>query len=207
MGLDEAWSRALNLAWESFSARTTPVGAVVVDGAGLMVAEGRGRRYEEQAEGPQLSHCHVAHAELNALALLPPERRYEDHTLVTTLEPCCMCLGAAVQTSIRTVHYAGCDPYGGSSGLVMDTPQARRRPVTMVGPLDDARGRLAELLHVLWLVDFDATAALEEQARHLPAVYEMAMSPVAGRIRRLQAASTPVAGALEEVREAFGRLD
>jgi tRNA(Arg) A34 adenosine deaminase TadA len=47
---DRAWERALELAWEAFCAGTTPVGAVVIDAAGGIVAEGRGRRYEP--EGP-----------------------------------------------------------------------------------------------------------------------------------------------------------
>ncbi|MGH3259123.1 MAG: hypothetical protein ACRDOU_27620 [Streptosporangiaceae bacterium] len=46
MDLDGAWQRALEQAWQSFLAGTTPVGAVVTDSLGEIVAEGRGRRYE-----------------------------------------------------------------------------------------------------------------------------------------------------------------
>jgi tRNA(Arg) A34 adenosine deaminase TadA len=77
------------------------------------------------------AYCHVAHAEINALAGLPPTQHYEDHILLTTLEPCCMCLGAGVQSTITRVHFAGRDPYGGASDLVIDTPQARRRPMAV----------------------------------------------------------------------------
>lgn len=121
--LDESWQRSLSLAWASYLAGTTPVGAVVTDASGSIVVEGRGRRYEPPSLGPHLSNCHVAHAELNALALLPPDRHYEDHTLVTTLEPCCMCHGAVIQATVRTVHFAGPDPYGGSAHMQVDTPQ------------------------------------------------------------------------------------
>jgi hypothetical protein len=76
--LDGAWQRALEQAWQSFLAGTTPVGAVVADSLGEIVAEGRGRRYEDAAGGRQLTYCHIAHAEINALALLPPVRHYED---------------------------------------------------------------------------------------------------------------------------------
>jgi hypothetical protein len=51
--MDEAWWRALDQAWQSFLAGTTPVGAVVADAAGEVVAEGRGQRYEKAACGPQ----------------------------------------------------------------------------------------------------------------------------------------------------------
>ena len=50
-----AWERALELAWESFCGGTTPVGAVVTDAAGVIVAEGRGRRFENAAPPGQLA--------------------------------------------------------------------------------------------------------------------------------------------------------
>jgi tRNA(Arg) A34 adenosine deaminase TadA len=84
---DLAWERALELAWESFCGGTTPVGAVVTDAAGAIVAEGRGRRFENAAPPGQLAWTGVAHAELNALAQLGPDRHYTDHALLTTLEP------------------------------------------------------------------------------------------------------------------------
>jgi tRNA(adenine34) deaminase len=201
--LDHAWGRAFALAWDSFVAGTTPVGAVVVDAAGIAVTEGRGRRYEAPTSGPQLAYCHVAHAELNALALLPPDRHYEDHTLLTTLEPCCMCLGAAVQATIMTLRYAGRDPYGGTAHIEVDTPQARRRPLSVVGPLPDVRGRFAELLHVLWLVDVGASpAVLAEQERGLPEIHSLAVRPAADGIRVLRDGSASVTEAIE----AAGRL-
>jgi tRNA(adenine34) deaminase len=180
VGLDEAWRRALEQAWQSFLAGTTPVGAVVADPAGGVVAAGRGRRYESADGGPQLAYCHIAHAEINALALLPPMRHYEDHILLTTLEPCCMCLGAAVQATITRLHFAGRDPYGGASGLVVGTPQARRRPLAVTGPVAGLPGRFAELLHVRWLLDFGASRpVLEEQRRGIPAIYRTEVHPAA----------------------------
>ena len=79
--LDNGWERALELAWESFCGRTTPVGAVVLDSSGVIVAEGRGRRYEKTGPPGQLAGTHVAHAELNALAQLGADRHYQDHVL------------------------------------------------------------------------------------------------------------------------------
>src|SRR5215469_888792 len=180
--IDAAWHRALELAWQSFLAGTTPVGAVVADPAGRVVAEGRGRRYE-QDDGTRghLAYCHIAHAEINALAQLPPLRHYEDHILLTTLEPCCMCLGAAVQATFTRLHFAGRDPYGGASGLVVDTPQALRRPLAVTGPLAGLPGRFAELLHVRWLLDFRAAEpVLDVQRRGLPDIYAVAVDPAVG---------------------------
>jgi tRNA(Arg) A34 adenosine deaminase TadA len=190
VSLDAAWHRALELAWESFLAGTTPVGAVVTGLEGIMVAEGRGRRYEQpDTAGGQLAYCHIAHAEINALAGLPPIRHYEDHILLTTLEPCCMCLGAAVQSSITHLHFAGRDPYGGASALQIDTPQARRRPLVITGPLASPCGWFAELLHVRWLIEFGASKhVLDEQLHGIPDIYQLAAKPTAGilfdRLRR-----------------------
>ena len=52
---DHAWERALELAWDAFCADTTPVGAVVINAAGAIVAEGRGRRYEPPRPPGQLA--------------------------------------------------------------------------------------------------------------------------------------------------------
>ena len=111
------------------------------------------RRFEPPAVDRQLAYTRIAHAEVNALALLPPIRGYEDHRLLTTLEPCCMCLGAAVQSRIISLHYAAPDPYGGSAHLTIDTPQARRRPPVLHGHIHDERGAFAEQLHLAWLLD------------------------------------------------------
>lgn len=181
ISLDEAWHRALELAWKSFVAGTTPVGAVVTDPAGVIVAEGRGRRYEQpDGAGGHLAYCHIAHAEMNALAQLPPTRHYEDYILLTTLEPCCMCVGAAVQSTITRLHFAGRDPYGGASQLRVETPQARRRPLVITGPLADPRGQLAELLHIRWLLEYRAGRhVLDAQQGGIADVYERAAHPAA----------------------------
>jgi tRNA(Arg) A34 adenosine deaminase TadA len=173
--IDSAWQRALELAWDSYCAQTTPVGAVVVDGFGSVVAEGRGRRYERSGPIGQLTGSHIAHAEVNALAQLGASRHYEDHTLITTLEPCGMCHGAAVQASVGSLLYAGADPYGGTGSLVFNTPQARRRRLGVVGPLDDERGRLAALLHIVWLALHPAGAhVLAAQRTGLPDLSRLA---------------------------------
>jgi tRNA(Arg) A34 adenosine deaminase TadA len=173
--MDGAWDLALALAWHSFLAGTTPVGAVVVDVHGHIMAEGRGRRFEPPASDQQLAYSHIAHAEINALALLPPDRTYEDHTLLTTLEPCCMCVGAVVQSKMTHVRFAGRDPYAGASGLTIETPQVRRRPVVVTGPLPDARGRFSELLHIRFLLNTRAsTRVLEEHEWSTPDIYHAA---------------------------------
>jgi tRNA(adenine34) deaminase len=177
-----AWERALELAWESFCGGTTPVGAVVTNATGAIVAEGRGRRFEATAPPRQLAWTPVAHAELNALAQLAPDRHYPDHALLTTLEPCLMCHGATVQSSLGSLAYAGADPYGGSGRQVFGTPQARRSRLRVTGPLAGDRGRLSELLHITWIMRAAGPHVLAAQQQALPDQAALAARPATQRL-------------------------
>ena len=109
------WRACLELAWVAYGRDTTPVGAIVVDGAGRTVAGGTNARYAPPAGG-SLAGSHLAHAEVIALGGLSSEAGYPGHTLYTTLEPCLLCVGAAVMSSVGHVEWAGVDPYGGATG-------------------------------------------------------------------------------------------
>lgn len=167
--LGPAWDAALTLAWESLRGGTTPVGAVVVDEAGAIVATGRGRRYETSGPSGELRGTHVAHAELNALAQLASDRRWRRHTLVTSLEPCLMCHGAAIQTTIERACFAAPDPYAGTGGLAATTAQARHRGLRIEGPLPDERAAFATMLHLAWLLTSARTGhVVDVHRRALP---------------------------------------
>jgi tRNA(adenine34) deaminase len=144
--LDPPWRRAFELAWEAYARGTTPVGAVVADGSGRIVAEGRNARYDR---GAPLAGSHIAHAEIGVLAGLSSEHSYPGHVLVTTLEPCVLCAGAAVMSNVGTVRFAGADPYGGASALPPGLNAHLRRGLTRFeGPREDALGLVAAALHV-----------------------------------------------------------
>lgn len=145
--VDGSWEVALGLAWEAMVAGTTPVGCVVLDRRGEIVTRGRGRRYVREAAPGQLSYSHLAHAELNALAQLPPIQRYEDHVVLTTLEPCLLCVGAAVMATVGRVEYAGADPYGGSAHVQVENPHTARLMPSLIGPAEGALGVIGALLH------------------------------------------------------------
>jgi tRNA(adenine34) deaminase len=182
--LTEAWDRALRLAWEALRAGTTPVGAVVVDGAGRVIGAGRGRRYETAGPAGQLAGSHIAHAEVNALAQLESGQDWEHATLLTTLEPCGMCHGAAIQSTVARLYFAGRDPYGGTAGLCFDTPQARRRQLRVAGPLPGARGALAEIMHIAFLLS-------RESAAHVIRVHDETLPQLTSYTRQIR-------GVLEE---------
>ena len=177
--MGDPWDDVFELMWAAYAAGTIPVGAVVVDESGSIVARGRNRILDEPgARG--LGRSRLAHAEINALAALESSRRYEDHMLLSALEPCHLCLSAAIAVRVGRVRYAASDPYAGSTGLLLPSADHLAHPVEVEGPLDGPRGRLPELLHVahfLWRVPDGGVATfyrerspdLLEAARALPA--------------------------------------
>ena len=155
--VDSAWRRAFELAWEAYGAGTIPVGAVVTDADGSLLAEGRNRVFERSAPAGQISGSLVAHAELNALAELDIGRRYLDCTLRTTLEPCPLCIGAAWVSTIGRVSFAARDVLAGAAKLIERhleaADRARNVPLAVDGPLDGALAVFAELLPVTFFLE------------------------------------------------------
>jgi tRNA(Arg) A34 adenosine deaminase TadA len=203
------WGEALELAWQAFCAGATPVGAVVTDASGMVVASARGRRMDAGGPPGQLSGTRIAHAEVNALAQLPFDGDYGDHTLYATAEPCCLCMGAAIQTGVGDVRFAADDPYAGASGMVLDNPQMRHKGMRIHGPDDPVLAWWALLLvAVHYAVDRGAkphvmaprreahpeTCALADD-RAVQAAFAMARragDPVARLIARLDGAGGSV---------------
>ncbi|TFB17092.1 nucleoside deaminase [Microbacterium sp. 3H14] len=120
---DLAMQRALALADEAAAAAEIPVGAVVLDRDGNIVAEGRNTR--EATNDP------TGHAEVEALrraAASVGSWNLEGHTLVVTLEPCIMCAGAILQARIGRVVFGAWDEKAGAAGSMYDVLRDRRLP-------------------------------------------------------------------------------
>jgi tRNA(adenine34) deaminase len=147
--VDPTWRAAAELAWESFQAGSPPVGAVVVDGNGAVIARGRSRRGENVAPPNQLVGSRLAHAEVNALAQLSIDQ-YRGLTLYATLEPCFLCAAAAAMSHVPLVRFAGADPMW---RFVQDLPEnhaeLRDRWPRVEGPLSGPIGAFASLLPIL----------------------------------------------------------
>ncbi|TAG73529.1 MAG: nucleoside deaminase [Oscillatoriales cyanobacterium] len=102
-------SRAVELARAAGDAGEVPVGAVIVDGAGKLIAEAQNRR--ERDCDP------TAHAEvlaLRAAGKVLQDWHLNQCTLYVTLEPCPMCAGAIVQARIGLLVYGADDPKTGT---------------------------------------------------------------------------------------------
>lgn len=108
-----------------------PVGAVVVDPTGRVVAAA-GNRVRE-ARDP------TAHAEILALRAAcarAGSERLPAHALYVTLEPCAMCAGAIAAARIARLVYGAADPKSGGvdhGARVFAHPQAHHAPEIVAG--------------------------------------------------------------------------
>jgi tRNA(adenine34) deaminase len=110
-----AMRAALDCAREAYARGEVPVGAVLADPSGVIVARA--------ANAPIASHDPTAHAEI--LALRAAGRTLGNYrmlgcTLYVTLEPCAMCVGALVHARIARLVFAAPDPKSGACGSALD---------------------------------------------------------------------------------------
>ena len=118
-----AMRRALELAAEAAAVSEIPVGAVVLDAEGRIVADGRNNR---ETTGDPTGHAEVE--ALRAAAASVGSWNLEGHTLVVTLEPCLMCAGAILQARITRVVFGAWDDKAGAAGSMYDVLRDRRLP-------------------------------------------------------------------------------
>ena len=117
-----------------------PVGAVLVDADGQLLAAGHNQ---------PISACDPsAHAEIVTLrkaALMLNNYRLPGTTLYVTLEPCTMCVGALVQARVKRLVYAATEPRTGaieSAQRLFETGEYNHRPEIEGGLLADESSAL-----------------------------------------------------------------
>lgn len=112
--------RALELARRARQENEVPVGALVVL-RGQVIGEGWNR--------PIGTHDPTAHAEIIALraaALHQQNYRLDGAVLYVTLEPCAMCVGAAIHARVARLVFGAWDPKAGACGSVIDLTRETR---------------------------------------------------------------------------------
>ncbi len=119
-----AMREALDEARAALATDDVPVGAVVLDEAGVVIGRGRNAR---EAEGDPTAHAEV-------LALRDAAARHggwnlEGCTLVVTLEPCVMCAGAILSARASRVVFGAYDDKAGAAGGALDLLRERRLPL------------------------------------------------------------------------------
>jgi tRNA(adenine34) deaminase len=114
--------RALDLARRADLDNEVPVGALLVLEVEV-IGEGWNR--------PIASHDPTAHAEIVALragAQRLRNYRLEKTTLYATLEPCAMCMGAALNARVARVVFGAWDQKAGACGSLIDLPRQPNLP-------------------------------------------------------------------------------
>ena len=126
-------SQALAEAALASTTGDVPVGALVMDAEGHLVARGHNRRETDREP--------TAHAEvlaLRAAAAALGRWRLTGCTLVVTLEPCTMCAGAAVLARVDRIVFGAFDAKAGAVGSLWDVvrdPRLNHRPEVVAGVL------------------------------------------------------------------------
>lgn len=127
----KAMAQALDEARAAAARGEVPVGAVITDGAGTIIATA-GNRTRELVDP-------TAHAELLAIraacAALGSERLI-GCTLTVTLEPCAMCAAAIAAARVERLVYGASDPKSGGveqGARVFSHAQAHHRPEVISG--------------------------------------------------------------------------
>lgn len=135
-----AMTTALDEAAQAAERGEVPVGAVILDATGQVLAQD-GNRVEALCDAS-------AHAEMLVLrqaARLRGTTRLEDCTLVVTLEPCPMCAVAAMHFRVRRIVFGAYDPKGGGiehGPRVMAQPSCLHRPDVIGGVQERASATL-----------------------------------------------------------------
>jgi tRNA(adenine34) deaminase len=129
--LHRRWmERAIELAAHAGDAGEVPVGAIIIDANGEIVAEGENRRERDRDS--------TAHAEIVAIRAAGARLsnwHLDRCTLYVTLEPCPMCAGAIVAARLKLLVYGADDAKTGSIRTVLNIPDsaASNHKLTVIG--------------------------------------------------------------------------
>jgi len=114
-----------------------PVGAVVVRDDRLLASAGNASVAQHDPAG------HAEVVALRAAARAVQNYRLTGSTLYVTVEPCLMCVGAALHARVERLVFGCADPKGGAAGSlydVTDDPRLNHR-ITVVSGVEEAACR------------------------------------------------------------------
>ena len=115
MDYKELMQQALLLAKDAANHGDVPVGAIIVDEKGAVIGKGKNERVKNNDP--------LAHAEIVAIkdaASKLSNWRFDQLTLIVTLEPCAMCAGAITQSRFKRLVFGSFDEKGGAAGSIWD---------------------------------------------------------------------------------------
>ena len=135
MDYKQLMQQAIELAKEASNFDDVPVGALIVNEQGEVLATGQNLR--EKDNDP------TAHAEIIAIKNAGNKIsnwRLDGLTLVVTLEPCVMCAGAIAQSRLKRLVFGAFDEKAGAVGSIWDVirdPRALTKVEVVSGVLAD----------------------------------------------------------------------
>ena len=129
------WQVCFEEAWDSYINGSVPIGAVVVNDQGNIIAKGRNMVNEKQAPAGYICWNKLAHAELNCLLQVSfhEHENIRSYSLYTTIEPCPLCFGAVVMSNVRTLKYAARDRYAGCTDICDLNSYIKSKPIKILG--------------------------------------------------------------------------
>ncbi len=198
------WRACLEEAWLAYRSGSLPIGAVVTDQDGSIIARGRNRIFEASAEGRHLYGHRLAHAEMNALNALD-YAAVDPTTCVpyTTTEPCPLCTGALRVVRLRDVRYASRDPAGGSIDLLQANGYMRRGQVQVRGPERADLEAIIMALHMARSLELGHAAwqwVLEAWEAVVPAGVALGRTlHASGQLRTWGQAEAPIAWVIDDL--------
>jgi tRNA(adenine34) deaminase len=137
---EHVMGEALDLARTTAVDGDVPVGALVIDPAGVVIGRGRNTR---ERDGDPTGHAEVV--AIREAAAVRGQWRLEGCTLVVTLEPCTMCAGAIVAARLERLVFGAFDDKAGAVGSLWDVVRDRRlnhRPEVVSGVRADESAAL-----------------------------------------------------------------
>jgi tRNA(adenine34) deaminase len=111
----ELMQQALLLAKEAANHGDVPVGAIIVDEKGEVIGSGKNERVKNN---DPLAHAEVM--AINDAASKLSNWRFDQLTLIVTLEPCAMCAGAIAQSRFKRLVFGSFDEKAGAVGSIWD---------------------------------------------------------------------------------------
>jgi tRNA(adenine34) deaminase len=140
--MQEFMQIAIEQARQAFTLGEVPIGAVLIDAEGQILAKDCNRT---------ISRCDpTAHAEIlvirKASAVLG-NYRLLNTTLYVSIEPCVMCMGALIHARVRTIVYGASDPRWGACGSLYAFAEDTRfnhRPETIGGVCEEPCRKLMQ---------------------------------------------------------------
>lgn len=147
-----AWKECFSQAWISYCNGSFPIGAAITDETGTVISIGRNKVYEKEHEESQVCNNKIAHAEINAILKidnLETNANRKKYSIYSTMEPCPLCFGAIVMSSIKKIHFAAGDGLAGGTNLIRGNDYISGKAIEENGPHKEL-----EIVQIVLKTDF-----------------------------------------------------